>query len=138
MFTKRLGEGHELKMWICGCVASAALCDFRHTELTSEKESNKYFLNVWRARHQPQSVHLFFVDKTCFREAYSFRVPVWLSGKAFGLKAEGPRFDSASVSYHSSNVVVCGHCLVILSLTVNETLKRLSSLPISMQNSFGW
>ena len=35
-------------------------------------------------------------------------------------------------------VVVCGHCLVTLSLTVNETLKWLSSLPILMQESFWW
>ena len=27
-------------------------------------------------------------------------------------------------------VLVCGHCLVTLSLTKNETLKRLRSLPI--------
>ena len=34
---------------------------------------------------------------------------------------------------------VCGHCLVTLSLTVNETLRWLSSLPVSMQESFwGW
>ena len=32
-----------------------------------------------------------------------------------------------------SKVVVCGHCLVTLSLTINETLKWLSSLPILMQ-----
>ena len=31
-----------------------------------------------------------------------------------------------------SKVVVCGHCLVTLSLTVNETLKWLSSLPTLM------
>ena len=30
------------------------------------------------------------------------------------------------------------HCLVTLSLTINETLKWLSSLPISMQESFWW
>ena len=30
-------------------------------------------------------------------------------------------------------VVVCGHGLVTLSLTINETLKWLSSLPILMQ-----
>ena len=36
----------------------------------------------------------------------------------------------------SSKVVVCGHCLVTLSLTVNETLKWLSSLLILMQESF--
>ena len=33
----------------------------------------------------------------------------------------------------SSKVVVCGHGLVTLSLTINETLKWLSSLPILMQ-----
>ena len=33
----------------------------------------------------------------------------------------------------SSKVVVCGHGLVTLSLTINQTLKWLSSLPILMQ-----
>ena len=32
-----------------------------------------------------------------------------------------------------TEVVVCEHCLETLSLTINETLKRLSSLPILMQ-----
>ena len=36
----------------------------------------------------------------------------------------------------SSKVMVCGHCLVTLSLTINETLKWHSSLPIIMQKSF--
>ena len=36
----------------------------------------------------------------------------------------------------SSNVVVCGHCLGTLSLTINETLKWLSSLPTIMQKSY--
>ena len=40
--------------------------------------------------------------------------------------------------FFSKKVVVCGHCPVTLSLTVNETLKRLSSLPILMQESFWW
>ena len=35
-------------------------------------------------------------------------------------------------------VVVCGHCLVRLSLTINATLKCLSSLPILRQESFWW
>ena len=35
-------------------------------------------------------------------------------------------------------VVVCGHCLVTLSLTISETLKWLLSLPILMQKSFWW
>ena len=34
------------------------------------------------------------------------------------------------VSFLFEKVVVCGHCLVTLSLTINETLKWLSSLPI--------
>ena len=38
----------------------------------------------------------------------------------------------------SSKVVVCGHCLVTLSLTINEILKWLSLLPIFMQGSFWW
>ena len=38
----------------------------------------------------------------------------------------------------SSKVVVCGHCLVTLSLTINEILIWLSSLPIVMQKSFWW
>ena len=35
-------------------------------------------------------------------------------------------------------VVVCGQCFVILSLTINETLKWPSSPPIIMQESFWW
>ena len=38
----------------------------------------------------------------------------------------------------SSKVVVCGHCRVTLSFKINGTLKRLSSLPILMQESFWW
>ena len=41
----------------------------------------------------------------------------------------GSRFGSP----FSSKVVVCGHGLVTLSLTINETLKWLSSLPILTQ-----
>ena len=36
------------------------------------------------------------------------------------------------------SVVVCGHCLVTLSLTINETLKSPSSLPIVMQEPSWW
>ena len=36
----------------------------------------------------------------------------------------------------SSNIVVCGPCFMTLSLTFSETLKWLSSLPVSMQGSF--
>ena len=51
------------------------------------------------------------------------------------------RGTSVQISFgspFSSKVVVCGHCLVTLSLTINETLKWLSSLPILMQESFWW
>ena len=40
-------------------------------------------------------------------------------------------------SFGSPFSVVCGHCLVILSFTINQTLKWLSMLPILlMQESF--
>ena len=42
------------------------------------------------------------------------------------------------ISFLFRKVVVCGHCLVTLSLTINETLKCLSSLPILMHESFWW
>ena len=64
--------------------------------------------------------------------------PVWPSGKALGWYAETSRFDSASALFVFKKVVVCGHCVVTLSLTINETLKWLSSLPILMQESFWW
>ena len=38
-----------------------------------------------------------------------------------------------SLTYSRDKVVVCGHGLVTLSITINETLKWLSSLPILMQ-----
>ena len=56
--------------------------------------------------------------------------PVWPSGKE-------PRFESVSALLFLQ-VMVCGHCRVTLSLTVNETLKWLPSLPILMQESFWW
>ena len=41
-------------------------------------------------------------------------------------------------SFLFKKVLVCGHCPVTLSLTINETLKGLSSLPVLMQESFWW
>ena len=38
----------------------------------------------------------------------------------------------------SLKVVVCGHCLATLLLTINETLKWLWTLPLWMQESFWW
>ena len=62
----------------------------------------------------------------------------------FGL-AEGVRLVSrralAQFSFSSplfKKAAVCGHCLVTLSLTFNETLKWLSLLPILMLESFWW
>ena len=42
------------------------------------------------------------------------------------------------LSFLFERVVFCGHRLVTLSLTINETLKYLSSLPSLMQESFWW
>ena len=63
----------------------------------------------------------------------------------FGLAVRrwaGKQKDLGSIplrlSFLLQRFVVCGHCLVTLSLTINETLKWLSSLPILMQESFWW
>ena len=58
--------------------------------------------------------------------------PVWPSG------TRGTSVQICFSSPFSSKVVVCGHCLVTLSLTINEMFKWLSSLPILMQESFWW
>ena len=56
----------------------------------------------------------------------------------FGLARAPGSVRTRFGSLFSSKVVVCGHCPVTLSLTINETLKWLSSLPILMQESFWW
>ena len=40
--------------------------------------------------------------------------------------------DSNPLQLSSSKAVVCGHCLMTLSLTINQIVKWLSSLPILM------
>ena len=59
-------------------------------------------------------------------------------GLAVRLVSRGTSVRIRFGSPFSSKAVVCGHCLVTLSLAVNETLKWLSSLPILMQESFWW
>ena len=54
-------------------------------------------------------------------------------GKQRDLGSNPPR-----LSFLFKEVVACGHCLATLSLTINETFKRLPSLPILMQESFWW
>ena len=57
-------------------------------------------------------------------------------GLSAGLKQKDLGSIPLRLSFFFKKVVVCGHCLVALSLTVNETLKWLSSLPFLMQESF--
>ena len=65
--------------------------------------------------------------------------PVWPGGKALGFCwSRGTSVRIRFGSPFSSKVVVWGHCLVTLSLTINETSKWLSSLPTLMQESFWW
>ena len=57
--------------------------------------------------------------------------PVWLSGKALRLVSRGTPVQIRFGSLFTSEVVVCGHCLVTLPLTINEILIWLSgSLPM--------
>ena len=62
------------------------------------------------------------------------REPVWPSRvRRYWLVSGRTSVRYRFGSPFSSKVVVCGHGLVTLSLTINETLKWLSSLPILMQ-----
>ncbi len=54
------------------------------------------------------------------------------------LKSARPEQCSLRLSFLSRKVAICGHCLVTLSLTMNEILKWLSSMPISMHELFWW
>ena len=65
--------------------------------------------------------------------------PVSRFGQAVGWKAEGFRFESASVLLSLQRLwSVDTVMFVTLSLTVNETLKWLLLLPILTQESFWW
>ena len=56
-----------------------------------------------------------------------------------GLKQRGLVSIPLRLFFFFKKVVICGHSLVVtLSLTINDTLKWLSSLPILMQESFWW
>ena len=50
-----------------------------------------------------------------------FCKPVWPSGKALGWYSRRTSVRIRFGSPFSSKIVVCGHCLVTLSLTINET-----------------
>ena len=45
------------------------------------------------------------------------REPVWPSGKALGSEAEGPGSIPLRLSFLFKKVVVCGNCLVTVSVT---------------------
>ena len=53
---------------------------------------------------------------------------LWIIGKQIKGRTSF-RLSSALLAL-APNVVVCGHCLVTLYFTVNETLEWLSSLPV--------
>ena len=71
------------------------------------------------------------------KSADSLRGPVWPSGKGLGWYVDDTRLIPRFGSLFCSRVVGHWHCIVTLPLTVNETSKWLSSLPILMQNHSG-
>ena len=82
---------------------------------------------------------------TVFRSDVTVLVGWAYNMSRFGLAVRRYRLVSRGTSVRirfgspfSSKVVVCGHCLVTLSLVINETLKWLSSLLTLMQESFWW
>ena len=70
-----------------------------------------------------------FMTKNTFTTNSRFVLKVRLVSRGTSVRI---RFGSP----FSSKVVVCGHCLVTLSLTINQRLEWLSSVPILMQESF--
>ena len=68
--------------------------------------------------------------------------PVSQFGPAVGRQASCSVNDVGSSPHFgcpfSSAALICGHRLLTLPLTINERLKRLSSLPTVMQKSFWW
>ena len=75
----------------------------------------------------------------CVRVPRKMRADIIETGSGFGRAVRrwaGKQRDFGSNPLGLSllsKVVVCGHCLVTLSLIINETLKWLSSLPILTQ-----
>ena len=84
---------------------------------------------------------LSYLDRTevCGNVAVCLCEPaVWPSGKALGWqKGIVPVLLRLSFLFKKP-LVYCGHCLVTLAITANETLKWLSSLTILMQELFWW
>ena len=69
------------------------------------------------------------------RELTRMKRSTYVSAQRVRLVSRGTSVRIRFGSPFSSKFVVCGHCLATLSLTVNETLKRLSSQSILMQKS---
>ena len=82
-----------------------------------------YFALILRSRRVSQSFYYFPLAVSRFGPAVRR-----LAGKQKDLGSILLRLSSLLIK-----AVVCGRCLVTLSLTVNETLKWLLSLPILMQ-----
>ena len=112
----------------------------RHVHLKSHREDDTMpWTNT--LSHYTKACQLINIKPPTHPPGYNI-IYIFVSG--FGL-AVGVRLVSRGTSVRirfdspfSSKIVVCGHCLVPLSLTINEILKWLSSLPILMQKSFWW
>ena len=68
----------------------------------------------------------------CLVSQFGLAVMHWAS------KQKGISLIPLWLSLLFKKVVICRHCLVTLSLTINETLKWLLPLPILMKESFWW
>jgi len=68
----------------------------------------------------------------CLVSQFGLAVMHWAS------KQKGISLIPLWLSLLFKEVVICRHCLLTLSLTINETLKWLLPLPILMKESFWW
>ena len=109
--------------------------NFRKQHLIKTCRQQKQPMIFWFFFNQPsQAWQLYQVEQQQQHTISRFGLAVRrLAGKQRGLGSTPLR-----LSLLLKKVAVCGHCLVTLSLTVNETLKWLSSPLILMQESFWW
>ena len=117
----------------CDQCVSMVLCCFRSTETirlirTGSPGRPSELCYATDSKEHSISVHLSTYAVRTLRNVWALIPgsnvicePVWPSGKQKGLGSTPLR-----LSFLFRKVVVCGHCLVTLSLTINETLKWLS------------
>ena len=133
---------HALKCVHCSCIEisqKSPLCQPHHSKWKTNQRWNVVLKK--KTNHIQLRVCQCLPPKLLLKRAFLQTETVnrfGLAVRRWACKQNSLGSISLQLSFLFKKVVVWGHCLVTLSLTINETLKWLSSLPISMQKSFRW